>query len=206
MDVALSWVASWISTYGYVAIFGLLVLGVVGLPVPDEWLLVFSGYLIYSGRLQAPPTFAAALLGSLCGITLSYWIGRKAGLPLLHSRFGRILHVTDERIEQVHRWFDRVGHWLLFFGYYIPGVRHFTALIAGTSLVDFRSFAAYAYTGALGWVSIFLFIGYYFGERWRSVFAVVEANLKIACAVGAAILALILIGRWWRDRVRRGGL
>ena len=198
MDVALSWV----STYGYVAIFGLLVLGVVGLPVPDEWLLVFSGYLIYSGRLQAAPTFAAALLGSVCGITLSYWIGRKVGLPLLHSQFGRLLHVSDQRIAQVHQWFDRIGHWLLFFGYYIPGVRHFTALVAGTSLLEFRSFAAYAYTGALGWVSIFLVLGYYFGENWQSALAVVEANLKMVCAGGAAILVVFLVVRWRLARRR----
>ena len=36
----------WISQHGYVGIFSLLVFGIIGLPVPDEWLLTFSGYLI----------------------------------------------------------------------------------------------------------------------------------------------------------------
>ena len=53
-------VAAWISQYGYIAIFFLLMLGIVGLPVPDEWLLVFSGYLIYDGTLDPFLTMCAA--------------------------------------------------------------------------------------------------------------------------------------------------
>ncbi|MBA2251795.1 MAG: DedA family protein, partial [Nitrospirales bacterium] len=45
MDQAFAWIAD----YGYVAIFGLLVLGIVGLPVPDEALLTFVGYLSFQG-------------------------------------------------------------------------------------------------------------------------------------------------------------
>ncbi|HKC10930.1 MAG TPA: DedA family protein, partial [Vicinamibacteria bacterium] len=66
----------WIAHYGYVAIFSLLVLGIIGLPIPDETLLLFVGYLIYKGQLRAIPSLASAFLGSLCGITLSYAVGR----------------------------------------------------------------------------------------------------------------------------------
>ena len=37
----------WIAQYGYLGIFFLLIFGIVGLPVPDEWLLVLSGYLVF---------------------------------------------------------------------------------------------------------------------------------------------------------------
>jgi membrane protein DedA with SNARE-associated domain len=184
LDVVLSWV----SAYGYEAIFCLLVLGIVGLPVPDEWLLVFSGYLAFSGRLSLPGVLASAFLGSACGITCSYLLGRKVGLPLLHSRFGHYLHVSEEQIQRVHDWFNRIGHWALFIGYYIPGVRHFTALVAGTSCLEYRAFALYAYSGALLWVCTFVFIGYHFGESWRPVLALVEENLRLASAVGLAIV------------------
>src|SRR5437762_8628485 len=111
-------VLHWVSTYGYFAITGLLVLGIVGLPVPDEWLLVFSGYLVYSGRLSLAGTLAAATLGSMGGITCSYLIGRTVGLPLLHSKFGRVFRMSDRKIQFVHDWFNRVGHWALFIGYF----------------------------------------------------------------------------------------
>jgi membrane protein DedA with SNARE-associated domain len=44
-------VLAWIAQYGYLAIFSLLVLGIVGLPVPDETLLTFTGYLVFRGHL-----------------------------------------------------------------------------------------------------------------------------------------------------------
>ena len=66
----------WIEHHGYVGIFSLLAFGIVGLPVPDEWLLTFSGFLVFKGTLRFVPTFGAAFLGSACGITVSYTLGR----------------------------------------------------------------------------------------------------------------------------------
>src|ERR1700690_1918891 len=109
-------VFGWVQTYGYGALFGILIFGIVGLPVPDETLLVFCGYLISQGKLTAAGTLAAAVGGSWCGISVSYWIGRTLGLGVVH-RFGRFLHVNDQQLERVHAWFDRRGHWALFFGY-----------------------------------------------------------------------------------------
>ena len=62
-------VLAWITHYGYLAIFLLLVFGIVGLPVPDETLLTFTGYLVFKGHLSLPLAFATALAGSACGIT-----------------------------------------------------------------------------------------------------------------------------------------
>src|SRR5579862_9484132 len=116
-------VFTWVSTYGYGALFLLLLLGIVGVPVPDETLLVFCGYLVSRGRLTAGGAFAAALAGSWCGISVSYWIGRTLGLGVVH-RFGKYIHLNEEMLNRVHGWFDRRGHWALFGGYYVAGVRH----------------------------------------------------------------------------------
>ena len=128
-------ILNWVSNYGAPALAMLLMLGIVGLPVPDETLLVFSGYLIYRGTFHAPTIWIAAFLGSACGITLSYTIGRTLGMGFVH-RCGPRFGATEERIEKVHRWYDGVGHWGLVFGYFIPGVRHFSALVAGTTKVS----------------------------------------------------------------------
>ena len=148
-------VFGWVATYGYGALFGLLILGIVGLPIPDETLLVFCGYLISRGDLGAPGTYIAALAGSCCGITVSYFIGRTAGLAVVH-RFGRYLRIEQKQLDRVHGWFDHSGHWALFGGYYIAGVRHLTAIIAGASKLEFRTFALYAWGGAATWVAAFL--------------------------------------------------
>ena len=87
------------------------------------------------------------------------------------------------------RRFDRIGHWALLVGYYIAGVRHFTAIVAGTSKLRFVSFAAYAWTGGLLWVTTFLTLGYYLGENWQRVFETIHHYIlyfSIAVIVAAA--------------------
>ena len=189
-------VLQWVATYGYFAIFSLLVLGIVGLPVPDEFLLASCGFLVYQGHLQLIPTLASALAGSVVGITCSYIIGRTVGWTFLHSRFGRMLHIRDSQIARVHDWFNRMGHWALMIGYFIPGVRHFTAIVAGTSKLEYRGFALYAYSGAAVWVSIFIFIGYHFGEHFKQILALVEANLTLASIVLALLILTYLLFRF----------
>lgn len=193
-------VLQWVATYGYIAIFALLLTGIVGLPVPDEFLLTGCGFLVYQGDLHLVPTFASALAGSMCGITCSYFIGRTIGWKFLHSRAGRMLHIRDQDIRRVHDWFDRIGHWALMIGYYIPGVRHFTAVVAGTSKLEFPEFALFAYGGALIWVSTFLFIGYHFGQRWHQILDLVEQNLKLASIVLGVLVLVYLLYRYFRQK------
>jgi len=77
----------WVGQYGYPAIFFLLIGGIVGFPVPDQLLLVISGYLVLTKALSLAPTLFTAVLGSICGITLSYLLGRGSGNYLAKSRF-----------------------------------------------------------------------------------------------------------------------
>ena len=191
------------ATYGYFAIFSLLVLGIVGLPVPDEFLLASCGFLVFKGDLQLVPTLLSALAGSTCGITLSYTIGRTVGWKFLHSRWGRFLHVKDEHIKRVHQWFDKIGHWALMVGYFIPGVRHFTAIVAGTSKLEYGNFALFAYSGAAIWVSVFVFIGYHFGKNFRAILDTVRSHIETASIIVAIVIVAYLAFRYFRWRAKR---
>ena len=151
------------------------------------------------GKLGAAGTLLAAVSGSWCGITGSYFIGRTAGIGVVH-RFGRYFHVGDRQLELVHKWFTRSGHWALFFGYYIAGVRHFTAIVAGASKLEIRTFVLYAWTGALCWVAAFLTLGYVIGEEWRQVAELVHSYMRSLAYVLITLVALFLVGRWWWQR------
>jgi membrane protein DedA with SNARE-associated domain len=191
-------VSHWVAQYGYIAIFSLLVSGIVGLPVPDESLMTFVGYLIYKKHLALAPAFASASLGSMCGITVSYLIGRSAGTFVLH-RYGRFFHITPKGIERAHSWFDRFGTWTLLVGYFIPGVRHLTAIVAGTSGLRPRLFATFAFSGAVIWVATFIGLGFFFGEQWSRVLGQVHHHTSIV-----ALVALVLISIYvaWRLQKR----
>jgi membrane protein DedA with SNARE-associated domain len=188
----------WVTHYGSVSLFFLMMLGIVGLPIPDETLLVFSGYLIYTHALNAVFTFSMALLGSVTGITLSYLLGRIYGLKLIH-KYGRYIHFTEVRFLKVHNWFERAGRWSLFFGYYIAGVRHLTAMVAGASALEYPVFAGFAYGGAFIWVLTFLSLGYFMGDRWQGASERVHYYILVGCIVLGAIVGIYLLARYlWK--------
>jgi membrane protein DedA with SNARE-associated domain len=159
--------------YGYTGIFFYLILGIVGIPLPDEITMTFLGYLASIGHLDLIYTYLSALSGSICGITISYGLGLRFGYPFL-KKFGRKIFITRRRLRIAQLLFRKYGSWLLFIGYFIPGVRHVTAYIAGISRLTFMRFAIYAYIGAIFWCGTFVGLGYVFGANYERVFAVIH--------------------------------
>jgi len=180
----------WLVQYGNLAFFILLILGIVALPVPEETLMVLAGVMIAKGNLHPITTPITALFGSICGISLSYYLGRTAGTYFV-NKYGSWIGITNTQLTYVQSWFERFGKWVLFIGYFIPGIRHFTGFSVGMTNIEFRQFALYAYSGALAWVTTFLSIGYFFGDYFLSMFENIEFKideiiiaLAIVCFAG----------------------
>ena len=192
-------VAQWVVQYGYAGLFVLLVLGIVGLPVPDETLLTFAGYLVFSGRVEILPTFVVAFFGSACGISLSYVLGRTLGLYAVR-RYGRYVHVSEQRLERAHRWFLRHGRWTLTFCYYVPGIRHLMAYVAGAAKLEPRIFALFAYSGSLIWCATFISLGYFFGEERARLEARLGQIESVALVAVVVLFGAYLVWRWIAKR------
>jgi len=194
----------WLPTYGYAAVTALMAFGIVGLPFPDETILLYSGVLVSKGTFGWLPTIAAAVAGAWCGISLSFAIGRTVGIAAVR-RHGHRFHVTPARLDRAHAWFERLGRWLLVVGYFVPGVRHMTALLAGTTGLPFAHFAPYAWAGGLVWCVTFVGLGYAAGREWETLSGQVHRILLLAAAaaVGAAVLGLAGRGLWRRRAARK---
>lgn len=149
--------------HGSIALFALLTIGIVGMPIPDETLLVTAGFLLAKSKLLLLPTLIAAYAGSMCGISISYAIGCTAGSYLV-KKYGHWLGITDKRIARTRHWFNHIGGCVLTFGYFVPGIRHITGYVAGTIEMRLPRFMLFAYSGALVWSTLFLTIGYYLGH------------------------------------------
>lgn len=185
-----------ISTYGYFVIFALLMFGIIGLPVPDETLLTLMGYLVNKGDLRLIPTFCAVFLGSIFGITLSFFLGRTGGVLLL-NKYRRLLRMNEEKIKRIHRWLERSGRWTLFFAYFIPGVRQLTAFTAGSYGLNYPDFAAFSYIGGFVWACTFIGLGFLAGEEWEQWS---KAAHFIIIVVGVTAAALVLAGLYYFQR------
>jgi membrane protein DedA with SNARE-associated domain len=183
-------VISWLTSFGAPAVFVLLMLGVFGLPIPDETVLLLAGVLVGRGQLAALPTAAAGASGAIIAITVTYALGRFAGLPFL-LRYGDRIHIHRSLVARVGRWFDRFGKWLLTVGYFLPGVRHVTAFVAGASSLSAGTFATFAYTGAILWVLCFLSIGYLLGDQWTALVSELHRRATIVIIAGAGVSVLL---------------
>jgi membrane protein DedA with SNARE-associated domain len=182
----------WLSRFGTPVLFFAQLFGIFGVPIPDEFLLTVAGALVRRGQLNGPMTMAAAIGGCMGGITLSYVLGRTVGATALR----RLLRVHEETFDRTQRWFTRFGHWLLTFGYFIPGVRHVTAIAAGSVPLTYRAFARAAYPGAVLWCSVFVGLGYYTGERWERYGTMMRSHLSTIAAIAGAAAVLFLIVRF----------
>jgi membrane protein DedA with SNARE-associated domain len=175
--------ALWIAQYGYSAIFFLLIGGIVGVPVPDQLVLVISGYLVLTHSLSLVPTLLAAVLGSVIGISLSYAIGRGSGSYLSRNGF------AAARLEKAKQWFERFGGWTLVIGYFIPGIRNLIGFTSGMMRLKLRHFAPYAYAGAVLSSVTCVLAGYFLGAQADWVLA--SASRLALVSVAAATLFFI---------------
>jgi len=172
-----------------------MTLGVVGLALPDEAILSFGGYLSSKNNLHLIPTLIAAFTGTISGISISFFIGRRFGIKII-EKLGHHFHVTEKKLEQSNKWLTKYGNWLFFFGYFIPVVKHLTAITAGSAKVRYSVFALYAYTGGLVWSFTFVLLGYYFGKKWTILVERIQGNILLIILTGLLILLCWVIYRF----------
>lgn len=165
--------------YKYIGIFSLFMLGLIGLPVPDEVLLTLIGFLITQHKLALVPSALTTYLGSVTGMSFSYWIGRGLTSPFL-KRFGRLFRITPERLEKVHTWFEQYGKWTVSASYFIPGLRHVIAYFSGFSRLSYPRFLLFAVIGGGFWVAVFISLGMLLGRHWIVLLTTIHRYMLIA--------------------------
>jgi len=189
-----------IEHFGYLGIIVVLIGGIVGLPIPDEVLLTYVGYNIFQGKLKYIVSLLSAFSGAAGGISLSYYIGNRFGLPLL-NKFGPKFHITEQKINLTKNLFQKIGPTVLLIGYFIPGVRHLAAYIAAINKYPFKKFVVYAYTGAFIWTFTFITLGRKLGEDWKQVeMYVSKYSLYLILFL---LITLIIFYYFWKKKSKK---
>jgi membrane protein DedA with SNARE-associated domain len=189
MESILNWVGQW----GYWGLFLALAFGVVGVPVPDEALLMFVGFLSYQGRMDGGLALVTAFASSICGVSLTYLLGRTLGYWLVH-RYGSVIRITPQHLDKVHEWFEHYGRWTLVVGYFVPGLRQGVPYVAGMTRMSFWTFAVCCFGGGLLWSAVFVGAGYLLGPQWETVLRWVErGHLALLGLIVVALLVYVVI-------------
>jgi membrane protein DedA with SNARE-associated domain len=184
------WVGHFLASYGYAAIFIVVMLESAGVPLPGETILVSAA--VYAGSshsLEIAYVIASAAGGAILGDNIGFWVGREFGTSLL-SRWGYLIGLDERRRKLGQYLFVRHGGKIVFFGRFVALLRAFAALLAGANGLSPLRFLIFNAAGGIVWATVFGLGGYLLGESIHLV----------AGALGwaALIAALVLIIMFWR--------
>jgi membrane-associated protein len=187
-----------VGQYGYVALFVCLFLGIVGLPINDESLVMLAGLTAARGLLSPVPAFLVTYAGVLCGMNIGFVLGRFLGSGLLDWLCARSPR-TQHHVARARGWIAGRGPLFIWVTYYIPGVRHVVPYLLGIGNMPYWRFALIAFSGALVWTSIFYVVGYVVGDNLTQVGAMLH-RYGLYAGVAAGVIALAV----WAIRRRKG--
>ena len=175
-----------VSNYGVwtYAILFLVIFCETGLVVtpflPGDSLLFAAGAIASSGSLNVHVIFLLLLAAAILGDTVNYHIGYFLGPKFLEKNKSRL--IKKEYLDRTHQYFEKYGGKTIIIARFVPIIRTFAPFMAGIGSMSYRHFISYNVIGALLWVSLFTYAGYFFGK-----IPIVEKNFTLV------ILAIIFI-------------
>ncbi|MCE7079413.1 DedA family protein [Streptomyces sp. ST2-7A] len=182
---------AWLATIPPLAVYTLvtvvILIEMLGVPLPGEIILVSAALLASQGVVDPLWVGVCATVGACVGDSLGYLIGRKGGRPLF-ARLGRRFprHFSETNIAAAERAFHRWGAWAVFFGRFIALLRIFAGPLAGVLRMPYGKFLAADLPGGILWAGGTTAVIYYLGviaQQWLHRFSWV--GLLIAVLAGA---------------------
>jgi len=181
-------------TYGYWAIFFIVMLESIGVPLPGETTLVAAAlYASATHELNIGIVVASAAAGGVLGDSIGYWLGRRFGFPLL-VRYGPYVGVPEPRLKLGEYLFLKFGGRIVFFGRFVAALRMFAALLAGVNKFPWGRFLFFNASGGIVWAATFGFGAYIFGEALQTL------SFPFAVIVVTLVLSFIILA--WRELKR----
>jgi membrane protein DedA with SNARE-associated domain len=192
----------WVNQFGFLAIFVLMTFESACVPVPSEPVMVYGGYLVFTGHMTFPEAALAGTLGNILGSLIAYWIGFR-GSPWVAAVVER-RGLTALKIRKADGFFHRWGEPSVLIGRMVPVVRTFISLPAGIARMDWRKFLAFTALGSLPWNVGLVWVGLKAGQHWERALAWLHQVDYVVVGLGA--LAVLGLAAWWLAmRVRRSG-
>jgi membrane-associated protein len=167
-------------TYAILFLIVFIETGLVIMPfLPGDSLLFAAGTFAALGALDVWLLWLIIFVAAVLGDTINYWIGNKIGprafdqdLPFLKRDY----------LEKTQAFYEKHGGKTIILARFVPIVRTFAPFVAGVGTMNYRRFFTFNVLGAFLWATIFVFLGYFFGN-----IPFVKQNFELA------ILAIVLI-------------
>ena len=177
----------WIDSYGYEAIFVLVALESIGVPLPGETALISGAlYAATTHRLNIALVITLAALAAIIGDNIGFALGRWGGYRLLR-RYGKYIRFDERRLKIGRYVFLRHGGKVVFFGRFVAVLRTYAAFLAGTNRMSWPRFLIFNAAGGITWAATIGIAYYYIGNTVKHVrgpLDIVLAAVAVAVIVG----------------------
>jgi membrane protein DedA with SNARE-associated domain len=188
-----------IDHFPYLGLFSLLILGTIGLPFPEDFTLLLSGFLAARHHIKPLQAFLVVYSGLLITDFLLYSVGKKYGRRLVeHKRCQRML--TAGKLAKLERKFEKWGALFVFFGRHVLGLRAQIFLVAGALNMSWKKFLLADGTSALITIALWGGLGYAGGKHmdtWRKDITNFESMLMAFLAI---LVGSVLFFRYLKKR------
>jgi membrane-associated protein len=161
--------------------------------LPGDSLIFAAGTFAGFGDLNIVVLFIVLCSAAILGDTANYWIGHFIG-PRAFS--GEVRFLKKEYLDRTHEFYERHGGKTIILARFVPIVRTFAPFVAGVGEMSYPHFITYNVVGGVLWVSLFLFLGYFFGNL-----PFVQNNFSVVVIVIIGISVVPMIYEFIKGRL-----
>lgn len=182
---------AYLTQFKYLAFLILLLLCGLGLPIPEDIVIVIGGYLAHRGDTELVPTLLTLYLGAISGDFCLYWIGRRFGQDIISHR-KLTWFFTQKRIKAINYYFHKYGSRTFFFARFLVGLRSTIFLSSGAFKVPFRKVLIMNGIAASISVSAVASLGYFLGDQWDKIFVWMKHFESIIILVVGMVIGFLI--------------
>ncbi|WP_301098567.1 DedA family protein [Otariodibacter sp.] len=196
---------SFFNSYGYFAVFFILLICGFGIPIPEDITLVSGGVISGLGSANVHWMLVVSMIGVLIGDSTMYWLGRIYGENILNFPLIRRI-ATPDRFSHVQDRFERQGWKLLFIARFLPGLRAVVYLTSGiTNKISFTHFVIVDFCAAIISVPIWVYLGYFGSKNLDRLHSQIHQGQMIIWSI-LIVGGLFALWKWKKSRQKKDKL
>ena len=183
-----------IEHFTYVATFVLLFISGVGVPMPEEPILLLGGFVSAEGFANIWVTLIVAILGVIAGDNAGFLIGRDHGEMFLKT-VERRFHISKNRVDKELAFFKQHPLKAIFVMRFLPGLKIFGPALAGYTGVRWRTYQVVNLVAVLVYVPIMILLGWHFSSQFEYLVRDVRLLKRILTVVILVVLGVVIARR-----------